>query len=167
MNNLLLHVIKFSEWIRIISEHFDPLLWPSEALPFRVYIGVSPVYGGSRIHRLHSCIWLRPPPNECPKYDIKPSDGQAPALKIWGMWGTPSLPLLPNSPAQAESPQRSLERRAPGIGSYVNADKTEYMWFNQRGNISTLKCGPLELVDNDINTWLAKAWTAIDRLSVI
>ena len=34
-------------------------------------------------------------PNECPGYDIKPSDGEAPALDIWGMWSTPSLPLLP------------------------------------------------------------------------
>ena len=54
------------------------------------------------------------------------------------------------------------------------------MCFNQRGNISTLKGGPLKLVDkftylgssvsstkNDINMWLAKAWTAIDRVSVI
>ena len=54
------------------------------------------------------------------------------------------------------------------------------MCFNQRGDISTLKGGPLKLVDkftnlgssvssteNDINMWLAKAWTAIDRLLVI
>ena len=56
----------------------------------------------------------------------------------------------------------------------------EYMCFNQRGNISTLKGGPLKLVDKftylrssvsstpkDINMWLGKAWIAIDRLSVI
>ena len=67
-----------------------------------------------------------------------------------------------------------------GIDLHVNADKTEYMCFNQRGDITTLKGGPLKLVDKfpyqgssvsstkkDINTWLAKAWTAIDRLSVI
>ena len=54
------------------------------------------------------------------------------------------------------------------------------MCFNQRGDISTLKGGPLKLVDkftylgssvssteNDINMRLAKAWTTIDRLSVI
>ena len=54
------------------------------------------------------------------------------------------------------------------------------MCFNQRGDISTLKGGHLKLVDkftyfqssissteNDINMRLAKAWTAIDRLSVI
>ena len=56
----------------------------------------------------------------------------------------------------------------------------EYMYFNQRGDISTLNSSALKLVDKfsylessvsstetDINTQLAKAWTAIDRLSVI
>ena len=54
------------------------------------------------------------------------------------------------------------------------------MCFNQRGDLSILKGGPLKLVDkftylgssvssivNDINTRLAKTWTAIDRLLVI
>ena len=54
------------------------------------------------------------------------------------------------------------------------------MWFNQTGNISTLNGSTLKLDDKftylgssvsstetDISTWLAKAWTAIDRLSVI
>ena len=53
------------------------------------------------------------------------------------------------------------------------------MCFNKGDDISTLKGGPLKLVDkftnfgssvssteNDINTWLAKAWTVINRLSV-
>ena len=88
--------------------------------------------------------------------------------------------LRANSPTQAKSLLHSLERAAGGIGLYVNADKTEYMCFNQRGDISTLKSSPLKLVDkftnlgssvsstkNDINTQLAKVWTAIDRLSVI
>ena len=85
-----------------------------------------------------------------------------------------------NSPTQAKSLLHSQEREASGIGLYVNTDKTEYMCFNQRGNISTLKGGPLKLVDkftylgssisstkNDINVQVAKTWTAIDRLSVI
>ena len=54
------------------------------------------------------------------------------------------------------------------------------MCFNQRGDISTLKGGPLKLEDkftylgssvssteNDINMRLAKVWTVIDRASVI
>ena len=90
------------------------------------------------------------------------------------------IAILVNTLAQAESFLQSLERAAAGIGLHVNSHKTEYMCFNQRGNISTLKGGSLKLVDKfsypgssvssietDINTWLAKAWTAIGRLSVI
>ena len=56
----------------------------------------------------------------------------------------------------------------------------ECVYFNERGDISTLNSSSLKLVDKftyqgssvsstkiDINTRLAKAWTAIDRLSVI
>ena len=79
-----------------------------------------------------------------------------------------------------ETPLHSLERAAAGISLHVNADKTEYICFNQRGDISTLKGGPLNLRDkftylrrsvssteNDIKTRLAKTWTANDRLLVI
>ena len=35
------------------------------------------------------------PPNECPGYDTKQSDGEASVmLMLWGMWSTPLLPLL-------------------------------------------------------------------------
>ena len=34
---------------------------------------------------------------KCPGYDIKPSDGEAPVLELWGIWSTPSLPLFPYS----------------------------------------------------------------------
>ena len=74
----------------------------------------------------------------------------------------------------------SLEGATAGIGLYVNAHKTEYMCYNQTGDISTLDGTPLKLVDKftylgssvastekDINTRLTKAWTAINRLSII
>ena len=90
------------------------------------------------------------------------------------------IALLANAPAQAETLLHSLERAAAGIGLQVNAHKTEYMSFNRTGDISTVNSSPLKLVDKftylgssvpstetDINTWLAKVWTAIDRLSVI
>ena len=56
-----------------------------------------PVDWGCRIHRLLLCRRVRPPPtNECPRYDTKQSDHEVPAmLEFWGMWSTPSLPLLP------------------------------------------------------------------------
>ena len=103
-----------------------------------------------------------------------------PAQTIMDADYTDDIALLANSPTQAKSLLHSLKWAAGGIGLHVNADKTEYMCFNQRGEISILKGGPLKLVDkftylrssissteNDINTRLAKAWTVIDRLSVI
>ena len=77
-----------------------------------------------------------------------------------GEWSSSSLPL--------------------GIGLHVNAHKTEYMCFNQAGDISTLERTSLKLVDKftylgsrvssterDIKTRLTKAWIAIDKLSII
>ena len=74
----------------------------------------------------------------------------------------------------------SLEWAAAGIGFHVNAHKTEYTCYNQTGNITTLDGASLKLVDKftylgssvsstekDIDTRLTKAWTAIDRLSII
>ena len=91
-----------------------------------------------------------------------------------------NLLLLANKPAQAKSLLHSLEWAAGGIGLYVNTDKTEYISLNQRGATSTLNGSSVRLEDkytdvgssissteNDINTRQAKAWTAIDRLSVI
>ena len=57
------------------------------------------------------------------------------------------IALLANTPIQVESSLHSLERAAGGMGPIVNADKTEYICFNQRGDISTLNRGPLKLVD--------------------
>ena len=66
------------------------------------------------------------------------------------------------------------------MGLYVNPHKTEYVCYNQTGDISTLDGTPLKLVDKftyqgssvaltekDIDTRLTKAWTAINRLSII
>ena len=67
-----------------------------------------------------------------------------------------------------------------GISLYVNAHKTEYMCYNQTGDISTLDGTSLKLVDKftylgssvestekDIDMRLTKAWIAINRLSII
>ena len=43
------------------------------------------------------------------------------------------IALLANTPKQAETLLHSLERAAAGIGLHVNAHKTEYMCFNQKG----------------------------------
>ena len=93
---------------------------------------------------------------------------------------TDDIALLVNTPNQAETLLHSLERAAVGIGFHVNAHKTEYMCYNQTGDISTLDRTSLKLVDKftylgssvsstekDIDTWLTKAWIAINRLSII
>ena len=103
-----------------------------------------------------------------------------PAQTITGPDYADDIALLANTPAQAESLLPYLEREAGGVGLYANTGKTEYMCFNQRGDISKLNSSSLKLVDKftyqgsrvsstetDINTWLTKAWTAIDRFSVI
>ena len=41
----------------------------------------------------------------------------------------------------------SLERAAAVIGLHLNADKTEYISFNKKGDISTLNGRSLKLVD--------------------
>ena len=86
-----------------------------------------------------------------------------------------SRAILANTPAQAETLLHSQEH-----GLHVNAYKTEYVCFNQTGDISTLGGSSLKLVDKftyqgssvsstekDIDMRLAKTWTANDELSVI
>ena len=76
--------------------------------------------------------------------------------------------LLANAPAQAQTLLHSLERAAADTGLHVNPHS-----FNQTGDISTLNGSALKLVDKfaylgssvsstetDIDTKLAKAWTA-------
>ena len=88
--------------------------------------------------------------------------------------------ILANTPNQAETLLHSLERADEGIGLHVNAHKTEYMCYNQTGDISTLDGTSLKLVDKftylgssvsstekEIDTQLTKTWTAINRLSII
>ena len=66
------------------------------------------------------------------------------------------------------------------IGFHVNVDKTEFICFNQRSDVSTLNGRSLKLRDkfiylrgslssikNNINTRLANVWPAINKLSVI
>ena len=61
------------------------------------------------------------------------------------------IALIVKTSAQVETLLHSLERAAGVIGFNVNADKTEYMCFNQRVNIATLKGGSLKLVDKFTN----------------
>ena len=74
-----------------------------------------------------------------------------------------------------------LEQAACGNSLHVNVDKIEYMCFDKKkSDICTVNGSSLKLVDkftyhgscissteNYINMHLAKAWTAIDSLSII
>ena len=48
------------------------------------------------------------------------------------------IALLANTPTQTQCLLHSLEQAAGGIGLHVNEDKTEFMYFNQNSDISTL-----------------------------
>ena len=110
----------------------------------------------------------------------KKSSRRYPAKTITDADYADDIAILANTPDQAETLLHSLERAAAGIGLYVNAHKTKYMCYNQTGDNSTLDGTPLKLVDKftylgssvastkkDIDTRLTKAWTAINRLSII
>ena len=103
-----------------------------------------------------------------------------PAKTITDAGYADDIAILANTPVQAETLLHCLERAAAGIGLYVKAHKTELICFNQTGDISTLSGSSLKLGDRFthlgnsvlstekyIDTLLTKAWTAIDRLSVI
>ena len=111
---------------------------------------------------------------------IKKRSRRYPAKTITDADYANDIALPANTPNQAETLLHSLEWAATSIGLHVNALKTEYMCYNQTGNISTLDGTTLKLVDKftylgssisstekDIDTRLMKAWAAIDRCSII
>ena len=63
-------------------------------------------------------------PNESRRCGSKPFDGEVLVLELWGMWSTPSLPLLQVS----LSPAEVAAVRVPSIG--------EMELFNQMINIT-------------------------------
>ena len=77
----------------------------------------------------------------------KESRRRYPAQTITDAVYADDIALLANSPTQAETLLNSLEQATAGIGLHVNAHKTEYMCFNQTGNISTLYGSSLKPVD--------------------
>ena len=71
------------------------------------------------------------------------------------------ITILANTPNQAETLLHSLERAAAGICFHVNAHKTEYMCYNQTGDISTQDGTPLKLVDKF--TYLGSSVSSIEK----
>ena len=68
-------------------------------------------------------------------YNKKAGSRQYPAQTIMNTDYTDKTALLANTTTQPES--HNLKQAAGGIGLHVNADKTEYMCFNQKRDIST------------------------------
>ena len=60
-----------------------------------------------------------------------------PAKTITDADYTDDIAILAITSNQAETLLHSLEQAAAGIGLHVNAHKTEYMCFNQKGKISS------------------------------
>ena len=106
---------------------------------------------------------------------LKKRSRRYPAKTITDSDYADDIAILANTPNQAETLQHSLEQAAAGIGIQVNAHKTEYLCFNQTGDISSLKLvdkftyigSSVSLTEKDIDTRPTKAWTAIDKLSII
>ena len=110
----------------------------------------------------------------------KKKSSRYPAKTITDADYADDIAILANAPDLAETLLHSLERTAGGIGPHVNAHKTEYMCLNKTSEISTQGSWSLKQIDKfsylwssvsstekEIDTRLEKAWTAIDRLSVI
>ena len=146
------------------------LLWHCLCCAARGHINPIPVYYLPRLCAFNERKWL---------YFGKGKKHTIPCTNDFTDYAD-DIALLTNTPTQAKSLLHCLERVAGSIGLHVNADKTEYMYFNQKGNISTLNCRSLKLVDkftyfrssipsteNDINTRLARELRAINWLLVI
>ena len=112
-------------------------------------------------------------------FKLTKKEAEVPRKNITDAVYADDIALLANAPAQAKTILHSLERAAASIGLHVNAHKTEYICFNQTGDISTLNGSSLKLDDKftyqrsrvlstetDIDTRLAKAWTAIGHMEV-
>ena len=77
----------------------------------------------------------------------KKGSRRCPAKTITDADYAEDIAILANTPNQAETLLHSLERAAAGIGLHVNTHKTEYMCYNQIGDISILDRTPLKQVD--------------------
>ena len=77
----------------------------------------------------------------------KERSGRYPVKTITDVDYVDNIAILANAPAQAETLRHSQERATAGIGLHVNAHKTQYMCFNQTGDISKLNNRSLKLVD--------------------
>ena len=92
--HLLFCFFDFITFQHFLSFSLSLSLFMSLSLSLSLSLSCS-VSWGCRIHRPLLSRGVTPP-NECPGYDTKQSDGEVPVMQgFWDMRSTPSLPLLP------------------------------------------------------------------------
>ena len=159
-----------------INTNHDIILWHCSRSTARGHASPIPLSSVQTMCLEHRLIKIKENGFEL----IKKRSRRYPTKTITNAYYADDIAILANIPNQAETLLHSLEQAAAGIGLHVNAHKTEYMCFNQTGDISTLDGNSLKLVvkftylgssvsttEKDIDTRLTKAWTAIDNLSII
>ena len=82
------------------------------------------------------CTWNIKKSNKRKWFHIKKKKRQYPTESMIDEGYANNLALLAKRPAQAESLLHILEQAVGGISLYVNANKTEYIYFKQDSKIS-------------------------------
>ena len=78
---------------------------------------------------------------------IKDINRRYPAQTITDADYADNRAVMANTSDRAETQVHGLERAVAGIDLHVKVNKTEYVCFNQTGDISTLNGSSLKLVD--------------------
>ena len=96
------YLLESEVWVKYIKNDLylirilDTICIMLEFLISPVYIDLSVVGWFGRIHRLHLSRGENLPPNECPDYGAKQSDGQVPVmLELWGNTEYPFIVIAP------------------------------------------------------------------------
>ena len=103
-----------------------------------------------------------------------------PAKTITDVDYADDLALLSDTISEATVLLHHLEKAAKGVGLYVNIKKTEFMSYNQQGNIKSLAGKEIKYVEEftylgsniassqkDIDIRIGKAWGAIEGLRTV
>ena len=108
---------------------------------------------------------------------MKSKSRRYPTKKITDVDYADDLALTSDTIEQAEKLLHSLEHAAKQIGLHINAKKTEFMSYQEEGQINSLNGNEIKHVDNftylgsniqstekDISIRKAKAWVALNKL---
>ena len=76
------------------------------------------------------------PRNDFPGYSTKQSNGDAPALEIWGMWSIPSLPLLPGPLSVQKKKKKRAQTRLRMLSTKCVYKSHIYLIYMCRENLA-------------------------------